>query len=246
MSNITNNGLRTYNNRSHIVSINGWRLPYAPSKIQLTIGSNNTTVSLIDGSEINILKNPKLTEIAFDVELPHTTYPFAEDTGYTQEDYLGLFEYLMVNKYNFMLVITRHNSFRTKMWVSLEGYTITENADNGKDIVVSLKFKQYVNYKTVTKTVTNNTQSKVPPVTKPSTSTSTDSGKKQKVHTVKKGDTLWGISKKYYGNGSYWENIYNANKTVIENTAKKYGKSSSSKGHWIYPGTKLTIPNIGK
>ena len=36
--------------------------------------------------------------------------------------------------------------------------------------------------------------------------------------------------------------IYNANKSIIESTAKKYGKKSSSNGHWIYPGCKLTIP----
>lgn len=62
-------------------------------------------------------------------------------------------------------------------------------------------------------------------------------------HTIKKGDTLWAIAKKYLGAGSKWNTIYNANKTIIENTAKKYRKGKgSNNGHWIYPGTKLTIP----
>lgn len=65
---------------------------------------------------------------------------------------------------------------------------------------------------------------------------------KTKTYTIKKGDTLWGISKKYYKKGSQWKKIYNANKSVIEKAAKKHGKKSSSNGHWIYPGTKLTIP----
>ncbi len=61
-------------------------------------------------------------------------------------------------------------------------------------------------------------------------------------YTVKSGDTLYGIATKKLGKGSRWKEIYSKNKTVIEKTAKKYGKKSSSNGHWIYPGTKLTIP----
>lgn len=65
---------------------------------------------------------------------------------------------------------------------------------------------------------------------------------KSKTYTIKKGDTLWGIAVKYYGKGIQWKKIYNANKSVIESAAKKHGKKSSSNGHWIYPGTKITIP----
>lgn len=63
-----------------------------------------------------------------------------------------------------------------------------------------------------------------------------------KTHKIKKGDTLWAISKKYYKNGNKWKTIYNANKAIIESTAKKYGKKSSNNGHWIYPGVTLKIP----
>ena len=64
-------------------------------------------------------------------------------------------------------------------------------------------------------------------------------------YTVKKGDCLWKIAQmaEHYGKGSQWKKIYDANKEIIESTAKKYrnGKGSDN-GHWIYPGTKLTIP----
>lgn len=36
-------------------------------------------------------------------------------------------------------------------------------------------------------------------------------------YTVKKGDTLWGIAKKYYGNGAKYTKIVNANKSKIKN-----------------------------
>ena len=61
-------------------------------------------------------------------------------------------------------------------------------------------------------------------------------------YEIKSGDTLWRIAQKELGAGSDWQKIYNANRDVIEAAAKKYGKKSSDKGHWIYPGVTLTIP----
>lgn len=225
-------------------------LPYAPSELKLTIGSNNQTVELINGSEINILKNPKLTEIEFDVELPRgRQYAFA-NTLVSSKTYTDYFEKLMLTKTPTKLVITRPNPFlrgstgiggtikdfeSTVLNVSLEGYSLEENADNAYDITVSLKFKEYLSYGTVKKKVT--TDKKV------TVSNTTKSVKTNKTYTVKKGDCLWNISKKFYGTSNKWKTIYEANKTVIEQTAQKYGKKSSSNGWWIYPGTVLVIPS---
>ena len=66
-----------------------------------------------------------------------------------------------------------------------------------------------------------------------------------RTYTVKSGDTLWAIAKKFLGSGTKHGTIYQLNKAIIEQTAKKHGKSSSSGGHWIYPGTILQIPGAG-
>ena len=49
-------------------------------------------------------------------------------------------------------------------------------------------------------------------------------------YTVKKGDSLWKISGKLYGNPLKWPRIYRANKDKIKNP------------HRIYPGQVLAIP----
>ena len=50
-----------------------------------------------------------------------------------------------------------------------------------------------------------------------------------KTHTVQSGDTLWGIAKKYYGNGSQYTKIAAANPGI-------------KNPNLIYPGQVLTIP----
>lgn len=54
--------------------------------------------------------------------------------------------------------------------------------------------------------------------------------KKQRTYTVKKGDTLWAIAKRFYGKGSDYPKIFNANRDKIKDP------------HWIYPGQVFVIP----
>lgn len=54
---------------------------------------------------------------------------------------------------------------------------------------------------------------------------------RQNVYIVKKGDCLWNIAKKFYGNGAQYTKIYNANRGVI-----------GGNPNLIYPGQVLTIP----
>lgn len=222
--------------------INDYLLPYAPSELKVSIGSNNKTVNLINGNEINILKSPKLTEIEFEIELPRgRQYAFANRLV-SPIRFTDLFEQLKLKKSPTELVITRpnpsggtgttENGFVGSSWtVSLEDYTLKESADNAYDIKVALKFKEYIEYGTVKVVVEN----KVNPSPKPQTNNN-------KIHIVKTGDCLWNIARKYYGNALKWKVIYRANETVIENAARQHGRKSSSNGWWIYPGTKLIIP----
>ena len=53
-------------------------IPIPPEKIDLKISGNNKTLTLINDGEINILKNPGLTELSFEILLPQVQYPFSE------------------------------------------------------------------------------------------------------------------------------------------------------------------------
>ena len=116
------------------------------------------------------------------------------------------------------------------MWVYIDSYEASVEDAIG-NISYTIEFSQAIEL-TVEKIVNKNK----------TTSTRTTKKSTEKKYTIKKGDTLWGIAVKYYKSGTQWKKIYNANKTTIENAAKKHKKKSSDNGHWIYPGTVLKIP----
>lgn len=80
------------------------------------------------------------------------------------------------------------------------------------------------------KTTTKSKDKKKATTKKEKSSASKDNNKSQRTYTVKKGDCLWNIAKKFYGNGASYTKIYDANTKKIADP------------HWIYPGQVFVIP----
>ena len=212
-------------------------LPVAPQKLQLKIKNTSKTYTLINEGEINVLKTPGLTDIEFDALLPNVKYPFATyKSGFKgAKTFLEVLKNYKQNKETFQFIVTRtlpngKMLFDTNMKVSLESYTIKEDAKSyGMDVMVTIKLKQYRDFSTKTCNIQfASTKPKVvvqpvrPPENPPKPANQT--------YTVMKGDCLWNIAKKFYGNGSKYTVIFNANRDKIKNA------------NLIYPGQVLTIP----
>lgn len=196
-------------------------LPLTPEKLTVKIKGNNKTLTLVNEGDINFLRAPGLTEITFDAVLPMLgRYSFA--TEYRRPDYyLEALERLMTSKQPFRFIVSRISPsgallYDTNMKVSLESYNVTEDATKGPDVTVSITLKQYISYSTKTVKVVQPEKKKAPTVVtkkeRPAESKPTT-----RTYTVKKGDCLWNIAKKYYGNGAQYTKIYNANKDKIKN-----------------------------
>lgn len=56
------------------------------------------------------------------------------------------------------------------------------------------------------------------------------------------GDTLWSIAEKFYGDGTYKQQLYEANKETLDKEARYRGFTSSENGHWIFQGSVITLP----
>lgn len=220
--------------------------PITPGELTYKQGSKNETITLISEGEVNIPKPPSLFEIEFEARFPMVKYPYSRD-AWDFESYVAKFEELKNEKKHFHFIVIRDSlrnkrSWETDVKVLLEDFTINEKADEGDDVLISFKLKQYKEYG-VKKVKVEIDNSK--PTTTSTSKEPRDTDNKAsetKTYTVKSGDTLWTIAKGEYGNGSLHSKIYDANVNAIEADAQKHGKESSRNGHWIYPDLVLTIP----
>lgn len=211
-------------------------LPVTPDKLSIKIKNNNKTIDLINNTEINILKNPGLTEIEFKALLPNVKYPFAIYKNGFQNAfyYLKILENLKVNRLAFQFIVSRQMPnkkvlYDTNMRVSLEEYKITEDAQEGFDTIVEIKLKQYKEYSTKllsSNQDTSNVNNRAISIIQ--TDKILNNGGQN--YVVQTDDNLWNIAKKFYGDGSKYITIYNSNKDKISNP------------NLIYPGQVLWIP----
>lgn len=230
---------------SYLFYIDDILLPVSPSKLDISIENQNKTINLINDGEVNILKQAGLTNISLEFLLPNVNYPFAvyEDGFLDAKYYLDRIEELKLNLQPFQFIVTRNKPlggsiFNTNIKVSIEGYNIIEAVEDGFDVKVSIDLKQYRDYGTKICTINDSsnigsgsgdTEISVE-VAREVVSSPLPSS--TQTYTVIKGDSLWKIAKYFYGNGSKYSAIYEANKDIISNPSL------------IYPNQVLVIPSI--
>lgn len=150
--------------------------------------------------------------------------------------FLDCFEALKTDRKPFQFIVCRRmprgkKSFDTNIKVSMEDYTITEDAKNGFDLTVKVKLKQWRDYGTKTVNISFNMGK--PKACTDSRRDTSSAPKAPQSYTVMSGDCLWSIAKRFYGDGSKYTVIYDANRNVI-----------GGNPNLIYPGQILTIPAI--
>lgn len=209
-------------------------VPVMPGEIKLKISNRNKTIDLANDGEVNLLKSPGLTEIEFDLMIPNVKYPFATyKNGFKRAYYyLEYIERLKTDNKAFSFIVYRNlpngkNLYQTAMKVTLEEYTVKEAADEGFDVVITIKLKQWKDYGTKTAKIVNG---KV--LTK-------KMGRAQReiklpaTYKVTKKDTIWTIAKKYYNDELQYIPIWKANKKKLKNPED------------LKVGMTLKIPKIG-
>lgn len=136
------------------VYLGGKLLPVTPQSISLSIANKNQTLTLISESEVNLLKDAGLTEISFTMMIPQVKYPFARyESGEFEpaDGFLEHLEKLKTEKKPFRFIVSRwlpdgNRLFDTNLSVSLEEYSIKEDAKNGFDLEADVRLKQYRAY----------------------------------------------------------------------------------------------------
>lgn len=218
--------------------LDGELMPVTPGKIELKVKNQNETMTLIGGEEINLLRLPGLSEASFELLLPQVSYPFA-GTARSAEYYLELLERLKTQKKPFQWVVNRHlpkgkRLFYTDLTVSLEDYEIKEDAEQGFDITVKVELKQYRHFATKTVTLQPPETPAEPPSASVEEARDDSSAPQATTYTVVAGDCMWNIAKQFYGDGTKYTVIEEANQDLLADRIP----------HLIYAGDVLTIPAL--
>ncbi len=207
-------------------------LPVPPSVLELTVNSNNEIINLLDLGDVNILKRPGLTDVNFTVLIPGNSYSFATyESGFKDSAFfLDKFKSYKKSQKPLRLIIYRETYegmplFDQNLSVSLEEYTVTEQAGEEGDLYIALEFKEYRDYLTPKVTVGRDEQDEPVAYVEPSRAAKEPA----KQYTVKTGDNLWLIAKRELNNGSRHTEIAELN--------------GLKDPHLITPGQVLQLPS---
>lgn len=198
-------------------------LPVNPESFAFTEKHNNTSVNVNSIGEVNLLGKRDLKTGTISSHFPKRDRNYANNSG-RQAPYTYINKLLSWKSSGkpIRLIIT---GTKINFQVTIETLKYGEQDGTG-DVYYDLTLKEYRAVeikKTKLKKKKKTTKKKSKPK-RPAAK------KKTKTYTVKSGDCLWNIAKKFYGNGAQYTKIYNANKGKIKNP------------NLIYPGQVLTIP----
>ncbi|WP_195238678.1 LysM peptidoglycan-binding domain-containing protein [Romboutsia sp. 1001285H_161024_C4] len=200
-----------------------FQLPVNPPNFALEGNAKINGEGIVRYGDISIYGGRGLRKIEISSIFPNHEYTFVEYKNFPKP-------YECVDNINswfrrgspILFTITGTN---INMNMTITDFTYGEQDGTG-DVYYSINLIEYVDTQ-VNQSSSNNNSNK-----RPNENTGSSSNK-QKVHKVVKGDNLWDIAHKYYGKGSDYPKIKNANK-------EKY--PSLKKNNIIYVNWELIIP----
>ena len=196
------------------------QLPVKPTEFNVTVAHRNTIVNVIQLGDINLMGKTGLREVSLSSFFPAKDYNFSHNSGRKSPiACVNLLEEWRNSGKPVRVIITD----LLNMEATIESFAWGEKDATG-DIYYTLALKEYKKIKTKKATA-----SVAKETTRETKSSSSSSGK---TYTVKKGDCLWNIAKKFYGNGAKYTKIRDAN-------SKLFAKRSPN---MIYAGDVLKIP----
>lgn len=200
--------------------LDGMLLPVTPGALETKIANQNKTVSLLNGEEYTFPEKAGLTEFYFSFWLPKDRQSHLRISDVTQREALTKLSQLKEEAKPFVFWVMGEPEETRSPYVTLEEYSIEENAENGGDLLVQIRLKEYRPLKTVALKLSPES-GKV--IAKEQKGTAKELSKAlpknagAKTHTVQKGETLSLIAKRYFGTSKKWRELYQRNQTTIKN-----------------------------
>lgn len=206
------------------------QVPVPPTRMTIKVNNKNKTVNLINEGEINIIKSPGLKEVSFDLLLPNQNYPFADYartrlsmatsllTGNSfsfqgADTFLETFQTAKTEKTPIRFIVSRMTAnfrllFDSNFLVTVEDFSVKEDAKNGYDLTVPLRLKEYRPYGTKTvEIVTDENGNQTLKINEPRQTDKIT----PKIWTITKEKSVYEAIKLASGGGLDWRAVANLN-----------------------------------
>lgn len=189
----------------------GFILPENPSDISVNSPGNNKGFEVINLGEITKLQRPKPKEISFKSCFPLHINPYINTAKLLSPSYYisKIEEWRLFRKY--IRFIFTGGPIEINDLFSIEDFSYSEVGGAVGDIEFEIKLKKYIPYapkKVVIEKTIAVAETKVMLQSSPQRPVDNPTPKK---HVVRPGDTLWGLAKKYLGNGNRYPEIAKLN-----------------------------------
>ena len=209
------------------------RLPVIPAEFERVIGADYETNNIIGLGDVATFSGNGLAQISFSSFFPNKEYSFNAYSNVPKPyDIAHIFKEWK-NKGVVVRVILTGTDINQEMYITNFSYG---EKDGTGDVYYSMDLLEYrpITIPTITENTSTNTQN----TSRPTDNNNNNSNKNntnntQKTHKVVKGDCLWDIAQKYYGKGSLYPKIKEANKSKYKSLAKN---------NIIYVNWELIIP----
>ena len=194
------------------------RFPVVPPSIGVNRSNNIDAESVIKLGEVPIFNGTSLKTIEFTSFFPNQEYSFCDYTGFMKPyEFSEKIQKWMYEGKPLRVIVT---DSPTNMQCLIQQFDTVEQ-DGTRDLYFTLNLLEYrpIEVPNLSSSNTSSNSSNTQNTSRPN-EVSTNSNNQQKTHKVVKGDTLYDIAKKYYGNGNLYPKIKEANKTKYPSLAK--------------------------
>ena len=194
------------------------RFPVVPPSIGVNRSNNIDTQSVIKLGEVPIFNGTSLKTIEFTSFFPNQEYSFCDYTGFMKPyEFSDKIQKWMYEGKPLRVIVT---DSPTNMQCLIQQFDTVEQ-DGTRDLYFTLNLLEYrpIEVPNLSNSNTNSNPNNTQNTSRPN-KVSTNSNNQQKTHKVVKGDTLYDIAKKYYGNGNLYTKIKEANKNKYPSLAK--------------------------
>lgn len=215
------------------------RIPWLPEKIAFRSGGARfAEYDILSLGQVRLIYGQKLGSVQWSSTLPgqaHADLPFLRGSWQDPKKYQELWASWLKKGTPLRLLIP---NTPINFDVLLADYSVTyAGAFGDYQYSIELCDRREI---TVTSTQEKNKTSSTAAKPRPT-------APKAATYTIRPGDTLWAIAARpdVYGSGTRWPELYQLNKTVLDNEAARRGLGSGMGSRYIFSGTIITLPGGG-